>query len=148
MKLSIIIPAYNEAKRIESCLSQLNAALRANTSSNLGSEIIVVDNNSTDATAQLARNAGAQVVFEPINQIARARNAGADADFGWRLKRWSRAQGWRMRILHAHPPVTSLRKVELYGWKELLVLIARWILFPRRTTRDKARLHVFYDGRR
>jgi hypothetical protein len=38
--------------------------------------------------------------------------------------------------------------VELYGWKELLFLIARWLLFPRRTARDKTRLHVFYDGRR
>jgi len=40
-------------------------------------EIIVVDNNSTDRTASLALKYGAQVVFEPIRQIARARNAGA-----------------------------------------------------------------------
>jgi glycosyltransferase involved in cell wall biosynthesis len=39
--------------------------------------VIVVDNNSTDATAELARRGGARVVFEPVNQIARARNAGA-----------------------------------------------------------------------
>ena len=48
------------------------------------SEIIVVDNNSTDNTANLA--AGAQVVFEPINQIGRARNAGAAVAVGdWLL---------------------------------------------------------------
>jgi glycosyltransferase involved in cell wall biosynthesis len=41
------------------------------------SELIVCDNNSTDRTAEIARAAGAQVVFEPVNQIARARNAGA-----------------------------------------------------------------------
>jgi glycosyltransferase involved in cell wall biosynthesis len=41
-------------------------------------ELIVVDNNSTDATAQVADAHGAdRVVFEAVNQIARARNAGA-----------------------------------------------------------------------
>ena len=49
-------------------------------------ELIVCDNNSTDRTAQLAREAGAQVVFEPLNQIARARNCGAAAATGdWLL---------------------------------------------------------------
>lgn len=40
-------------------------------------EVIVVDNNSTDNTAAIARYYGAEVVFEPFNQISRARNAGA-----------------------------------------------------------------------
>ena len=35
------------------------------------------DNNSSDRTGDIARAAGARVVFEPVNQIARARNAGA-----------------------------------------------------------------------
>lgn len=42
-------------------------------------QLIVVDNNSSDNTAKLAEAAGAQVVFEPVNQISRARNAGANA---------------------------------------------------------------------
>jgi glycosyltransferase involved in cell wall biosynthesis len=41
------------------------------------SELIVCDNNSTDRTGDIARSAGAIVVFEPVNQISRARNAGA-----------------------------------------------------------------------
>lgn len=40
-------------------------------------EVIVVDNNSTDATGDIARASGARLVFEPVNQISRARNAGA-----------------------------------------------------------------------
>ena len=40
-------------------------------------ELIVCDNNSTDRTAAIAAAAGAIVVFEPINQISRARNTGA-----------------------------------------------------------------------
>src|SRR5262245_1452197 len=45
-------------------------------------ELIVCDNNSTDRTADIAQQAGAKVVFEPINQISRARNAGAAAASG------------------------------------------------------------------
>ena len=45
-------------------------------------EVIVCDNNSTDATAKLARASGARVVFEPVNQIGRARNSGAAAARG------------------------------------------------------------------
>jgi len=45
-------------------------------------ELIVVDNNSTDATAEIARGHGAKVVFEPVNQIARARNTGVRSSVG------------------------------------------------------------------
>lgn len=49
-------------------------------------ELIVCDNNSTDRTADIARRAGAIVVFEPVNQISRARNRGAAAATGdWLL---------------------------------------------------------------
>ena len=77
MHLSIIIPAFNEARLIEGSLQSVAASIAANQKSGFTSEIIVVDNNSTDNTAELARRAGATVVFEPINQIGRARNAGA-----------------------------------------------------------------------
>jgi glycosyltransferase involved in cell wall biosynthesis len=58
-------------------LHSVAVSVAANRTSGFTSEIIVVDNNSTDNTAELARQAGARVVFEPINQIGRARNAGA-----------------------------------------------------------------------
>jgi glycosyltransferase involved in cell wall biosynthesis len=77
MHLSIVIPAFNEERLIERCLQSISASLAANRTPCFTSEIIVVDNNSTDKTANLARQAGAQVVFEPINQIGRARNTGA-----------------------------------------------------------------------
>jgi glycosyltransferase involved in cell wall biosynthesis len=77
MHLSIIIPAFNEARLIEGSLQSVATSIAANQKSGFTSEIIVVDNNSTDNTAEIARRAGATVVFEPINQIGRARNAGA-----------------------------------------------------------------------
>jgi glycosyltransferase involved in cell wall biosynthesis len=86
MKLSVIIPAYNEEKLLPGCLAQVAAAVRANASPDWSAEVIVCDNNSTDRTPQLAREARAQVVFEPVNQISRARNAGARAASGdWLL---------------------------------------------------------------
>jgi glycosyltransferase involved in cell wall biosynthesis len=77
MQLSIIIPAYNEAKYITPCLQSVLSALQTHRITNGRADVIVADNNSTDGTANLAREAGARVVFEPVNQISRARNAGA-----------------------------------------------------------------------
>jgi glycosyltransferase involved in cell wall biosynthesis len=77
MHLSIIIPALTDERLITHCLESISTSLAANITSALTSEVIVVDNNSTADTANLARQAGALVVFEPINQIGRARNAGA-----------------------------------------------------------------------
>jgi len=73
---AVIIPAWNEAEYIESCIDSINMAMSQVPYSG---QLIVVDNNSTDDTAKLAQAAGAQVVFESINQISRARNAGANA---------------------------------------------------------------------
>jgi glycosyltransferase involved in cell wall biosynthesis len=71
---SLIVPAYNE----ESLLPATLRALRREMEGMDGAgEIIVVDNNSTDRTPAIAAEAGARVVSEPVNQISRARNAGA-----------------------------------------------------------------------
>jgi glycosyltransferase involved in cell wall biosynthesis len=82
MKISIIVPAFNEEKLIASTLQAIEAAGESFTGRGWTMEIIVCDNNSTDTTAQLARAAGARVVFEPVNQISRARNTGAAAATG------------------------------------------------------------------
>lgn len=88
--LSVVIPAYNEAKLIGSALASVHAAL-GGAGLVLGAghgeaEIIVADNDSSDATADIARAAGARVVHEPVRHIARARNAGAAAARGeWLL---------------------------------------------------------------
>jgi len=82
MKISIIVPAFNEEKLIAASLSSMQQAARSFAQRGWETEIIVCDNNSSDATAALARTAGARVVFEPVNQIARARNTGATAACG------------------------------------------------------------------
>ena len=77
MKISIIIPAFNEERLLGESLQEIRRAMAAFAERGWETELIVCDNNSTDRTAEIARAAGAQVVFEPVNQIARARNAGA-----------------------------------------------------------------------
>jgi glycosyltransferase involved in cell wall biosynthesis len=77
MKISVIVPAFNEEKLIAASLQSMRQAAASFSRRGWETEIIVCDNNSTDATAALARAGGARVVFEPVNQIARARNTGA-----------------------------------------------------------------------
>lgn len=77
MRVSVIIPAFNEEKLLSQTLAAVASAAQAWTARGWESEVVVCDNNSTDRTAEIARAAGATVVFEPINQIGRARDAGA-----------------------------------------------------------------------
>jgi dolichyl-phosphate beta-glucosyltransferase len=60
--LSVVIPAYNEERRLGPTLASIQRYLAARSYS---SEIIVVDNASEDATAEVARRAGVQVIGEP-----------------------------------------------------------------------------------
>jgi len=84
LKLSIVVPAFNEERLLAGTLAAIRSAAAVFDAE--GWELIVCDNNSTDRTAEIARAAGAKVVFEPHNQISRARNRGASAASGeWLL---------------------------------------------------------------
>ena len=83
MKYSLIIPAWNEAEFLLQTITLAKAVVQVVSAESVHvGDIIVVDNNSTDDTAKIAEEQGATVVFEPINQIARARNRGALAANG------------------------------------------------------------------
>lgn len=69
----MIVPVRNGARSIPALLE----SLAAQTLADRRFEVIVVDNDSSDRTAQLAARAGARVVHEPIANRARARNRGA-----------------------------------------------------------------------
>lgn len=70
MKISIVICAYNEEKYIAKCLQSVTGQMEK------PYEIIVVDNNSTDNTPQIAHKFGVTVLHEKIQGITAARNAG------------------------------------------------------------------------
>ena len=91
MKISIIIPTYNEAGVIE----QLLEYLFVNAASAHLIEIIVVDGKSEDSTAALAKKAGARVIASDKRNRAAQMNRGAE-----------HAQGDILYFLHAdsYPP--------------------------------------------
>jgi len=82
VKISIVVPAFNEERLLGESLAHIKTAAHSFKEIGWETELIVCDNNSTDRTAEIARAAGATVVFEPVNQIARARNCGAGAATG------------------------------------------------------------------
>jgi glycosyltransferase involved in cell wall biosynthesis len=82
VRLSVIVPAFNEEKLLPATLRCIDAARQPFHDAGWATELIVCDNNSTDRTSEVAAAAGARVVFEPLNQISRARNAGAAAATG------------------------------------------------------------------
>ena len=117
--LSVIIIARNEEPRIKKCIEALDFA----------DEILVIDNNSTDKTAEVASRHDARVVSLHELDFAKLRNIGADtAESSWIL------------YVDADETVTpqlasSIRKAiqtdeELYGGYELYrrnhYLGARW----------------------
>lgn len=74
MKLSFVIPAYNEEKYLGQCLDSIMRELRGG---NYDAEIVVVDNGSADKTKEVAaRYPGVKVVDEPEKGLVRARRAG------------------------------------------------------------------------
>lgn len=86
LKLSVIVPAFNEEKLIAGSLAAIKDSVSAAGFTPSQWELRVCDNASDDATALLAAAAGAVVVQEPQRQIARARNAGAAGASGeWLL---------------------------------------------------------------
>jgi len=74
IKVSVVIPAFNEEKLIGRCLRSLNKQ----TMKRSDYEIIVVDNNSTDKTAQIAQKYADKVIKEKRKGILFARQKGCD----------------------------------------------------------------------
>ncbi len=78
MKITVIIPAFNEVAYLGATLDSIrSAASYLRTRSDVEVDVIVVDNNSDDGTAAVARDMGATLVREPEQGVARARNTGA-----------------------------------------------------------------------
>lgn len=73
INVSIVIPVYNEAERLGACLEALGCQTVP------PAEVIVVDNNSTDETVQIARSFKfVRVVRESRQGVVHARNRGFD----------------------------------------------------------------------
>jgi glycosyltransferase involved in cell wall biosynthesis len=79
----VAIPAYNEEKYLPATLASLVRAREFFAAKGGRSiEILVVDNDSTDRTAQIASARGLHVIQETEHNIAKVRNTGARAASG------------------------------------------------------------------
>lgn len=70
MKVSLVIPTYNEEKYIEKCLDSIKSQTAA------PDEIILIDNNSTDNTVAIAKKFKVKIINEKQQGISFARNRG------------------------------------------------------------------------
>ena len=77
--ISFVVPAFNEEHELPASLESIRVAAET---AGQSFEIIVVDDASTDATAEIARRAGARVLSVNYRHIAAVRNAGARAAQG------------------------------------------------------------------
>jgi glycosyltransferase involved in cell wall biosynthesis len=98
LKLSVVVPVYNEEARIENCLLALMNQKQP------VHQILVVDNNCTDRTAEIASSiAGVTVIQEPVQGLIAARNSGFAAATGDIIARIDAdtivSPGWSTEVL-------------------------------------------------
>lgn len=70
MKVSVVIPAFNEEKYIKMCLESVIGQVVG------ADEIVVIDNNSTDKTVEIVKKMGIRIVSEKAQGMIPARNRG------------------------------------------------------------------------
>lgn len=73
-RLTIVIPALNEEKAISKTITAIPKADLEHMGYNI--QVLIVDNGSTDRTTELAKKAGAEVIFEPKRGYGMALKAG------------------------------------------------------------------------
>ncbi len=78
-KISVILPCLNEADAVATCVLE---AYRGLESAGLEGEVVVVDNGSTDGSADLAESVGAAVVREPVSGYGAAIRGGVASATG------------------------------------------------------------------
>lgn len=132
LTLSVIIPVYNEEYHIKACLEAVGRQIR------LFDEVIVVDNNSTDATAKIAKSFPfVKVVKEKKQGLIPARNRGFDEAKGDILCRIDAdailEPNWAQRVAHAFEQDARLSGITGLAYTHVLprVHVFRTTLYAR-----------------
>src|SRR5262249_44942870 len=132
--ISFVVPAHNE----ETLLSRTLEAIRESVIG-LGDahEVVVVDDDSTDGTSDIAQREGARVVGVRLRQISASRNAGAREARGDVLMFVDADTVVTVDVVHAALRATRAGAVgggcavrfegRLPLWARILQPVARWI---------------------
>ena len=102
-QVSFVVPAYNEERLLPACLAAIRAEIER---TGCTAEVIVVNNASTDTTADIAAAApGVVVVDQPVKGLVQARSAGFQASRGLLIANIDAdtliPEGWLTRVLQA-----------------------------------------------
>ena len=102
-QVSFVVPAYNEERLLPACLAAIRAEIER---TGCTAEVIVVNNASTDATADIAAaTPGVIVVDQPVKGLVQARSAGFRASRGLLIANIDAdtliPEGWLARVLQA-----------------------------------------------
>ena len=131
-RISVVIPAYNEEEFLARCLESFRSQSRK------ADEIIVVDNNSTDGTAEVAKFHGAKVIRETKQGIMPAACSGFDACEGDIIARCDADSilpvDWLERIEKSFQSLTEVGGVtgpgKFYGGNQLQARLAKvWYMY-------------------
>lgn len=100
-QVSFVVPAYNEERLLPACLAAIRAEIER---TGCAAEVIVVNNASTDRTADVAAAAqGVVVVDQPVKGLVQARSAGFQASRGVLVANIDAdtliPEGWLARVL-------------------------------------------------
>ena len=148
MRLSFVVPAYNEEAYLPACLESILSQTTSKTGLAVPCEIIVVNNASTDRTREVAlRYPGVMVVDEPRKGLTFARQAGfaastgdliANVDADSRL-----TPGWVAKVLStfAEAEATALTKSDTH---RPLAAFSGPLVYYDLTPRQRVLVHVFY----
>ena len=144
MRLSFVVPAYNEEAYLPACLDSILKQIDPATSGLApdACEILVVNNASTDRTREVAlRYPGVLVVDEPRKGLTFARQAGFAASSGELIANVDSdsrlTPGWVANVLSAFD-------AQVPSGKRPLAAYSGPILYYDLTPRQRILVHVFY----
>lgn len=120
MKISVIIPIFNEEAYIRKCLESLKRQTET------PYEIIVVDNNCTDRSIEYAQKFGVKIIKETNQGMIYARNAGFNAAAGDIIARCDAdtvvSEDWISQINK------NFKKAPIAGLTGMVIFYDSWLL--------------------
>ena len=151
MRLSFVVPAYNEEAYLPACLESILNQIDPTTSGlPAGScEIIVVNNASTDRTREVAlRYPGVTVVDEPRKGLTFARQAGFAASTGALIANVDSdsrlTPGWVSKVLATFAEADAKVEAAKPAMTRPLVSFSGPLVYYDLTPRQRRLVHVFY----